>query len=261
MATPGLTLGPQDIDAAGDLTKRLGVHNKADRLLKRHAALYPQELTIALARPIDPERTDALDYDEVTSALSSLRGRKAFFDGDEDELEHAVVRGDRPSNRVVAVVYRTKSGRSARGVIPYEGLEASQRAYEAAKAEKEGRVLSSPVTTDGTDLTGAAAELEARNAELEQAAREAEERARQAQQDHEALLERLERLENPEPWDGYDALDADAVIERITEGGRDEFGRGGLERIQTYESERKNRKTVLRAVETATLAESPGGDG
>lgn len=259
--TPGLTLGPLDPDNTSEMTARLGVHNKAAKLLKAHASNWPVQLTTALSRPIDVERTEALDQDEVLSALSSLRGRRAFFDEDSDVLEDATVRGVTEKDRVVAVVFRrapkdskvgVEHGRSAYGVIPYAGLDASVRAYEEKKAREELGPLAGFQTTA----------LEAQEGHLEgvvpeEQLRAAEDARRQAEQDMTELRERLERLENPEPWDGYDDENANAVVERVKEGGIDEFGRAGLERIRSYEeSYSQPRKTVLAAVDEA-LATRP----
>jgi len=238
----GLTLGPQDVDSAGDLTGgrgNVGVHNHAKTLLKRHAQLYPVELRTALARPRDPERSTTLDVEEVEQALGSLQGRRAFFDPEEHVLEDASVKGSNEGDRVVAVVFRSKrTGRSARGVFPYDGLSKSQRAY--------ARVMSGePGNAGGQVPSEEPADTEA-----------AEGRAREAEGRVAALEERLARLENPEPWDGYDEADADAVASRVSEGGYVEFGKAGLERIESYEKANKNRKTVLRAVDAA-LAEVP----
>lgn len=272
-ATPGLTLGPQNVDAAGELTKKLGVHNKADRLLKRHRELYPLALTQALARPIDGPRTATLDIDEVHSALSGLKGRSAFFDPDTDTLESATVRGDRESNRVVSVVFITKSGRSARGVIPYASLTGSVRAFKASTISRSGVAAmvvpgdgepawlpgGEPLRDDAPALAAgdADAALAERVAALEAAATSAEERARDAESKQADLESRLARAEDPEPWDGYDEENVDTVVQKLEDDGLKEFGRGGLERILTYESERKDRKGVKDAIDAALISDQP----
>lgn len=248
-STPGLTYGPLDPDNTSELTSRLGVHNKADRLLQRHASNWPVELVNALSRPLDEERTATLDLDEVEDALGNLSGRRAFFKTD-DELEDAAVRGTSDRDRVVSVVFRKPSGRSAYGVIPYEDLDASIRAYDAKKARLEGG--GAPV------LLGASSDSSEREVALEAAAQDAESRARDAEARHEELLERVEALENPEPWDGYDELNAPDVVDAIKEGGIQEYGRAGLERIKTYEEGRERpRSTVVSAVEDALNAQNP----
>ena len=260
MAPPGLTLGPQDIDSAGELTGRLGVHNKAGTLLKRHAALYPMALRQALALPIDLQRTEALDVEEVLTVLNGLKGRRAFFDEEVHTLEDASVRTPQGNvtddKRVVSVVFRAErdkggSGRSGRGVIPYSELTASIRAYEEKVAAGDSSASSTALANVGSDGSGADAELAARVAALETATSEAEERARQEAETRAALEEELARLRDPEPWEGYDEANGDEVIVRLREGGLREFGEAGLERIRDYEEAHKNRKGVLGAVQEA----------
>lgn len=252
---PGLTLGPMDPDSASELTERLGVHNNANKLLQRHRANFPHELTLALARPIDEARSEALDMEEVESALKALRGRRAFFNTSTDALEDAVVRGTNDKDRVVSVVFRRGGdmGRSAQGVLPYAGMTASIRAYDQAQEQAKG-VLSMPVAAD--DATAAA---EARVAQAEAAARAAEDRARRAEETQSDLVARLERLENPEPFAGYDSLTAKDRVELIQAGGVEEYGRAGLERMRTYEEGRdRPSKQVLDAIEQV-LAATPQG--
>jgi hypothetical protein len=265
MATPGLTLGPQDIDSAGELTARLGVHNKAATLLRRHAALYPAELRTALSLPVDQERTAALDAEEVLSVLSGLQGRRAFFDADVHVVEDASVRsaeGTRlDEDRVVSIVFRADrskggSGRSGRGVIPYSQLSGSIRAFEDARDRPGAPAI--PIEGSRVAASGEVdADLAARLDALEQSTRDAEERARAAEESRADLEARLARAENPEPFENYDELDADDVARQVKEGGLEEFGTAGLQRILTYEQSTKNRKTVTKAVESA-LSEPKG---
>lgn len=257
---PGLTLGPLDPDSSSDLTKNLGVHNRATQLLKRHAANWPLELTRALSRPLDEMRTEALDHDEVLGALTALKGRRAFFNEDTDELEDAAVRGISEKDLIVSVVYRRggEFGRLAQGVIPYSGMSASQRAYDELKAKEDGTPLAaSPASGDPDALQAAQAQVEAAQA----AQASAEQVARESRAAQEAMEERLRRLENPEPFPGYDDLDARERADRIKSGGVDEFGRAGLERIHAYEADRKQpSKQVLAAIEDALASTPPPAD-
>ena len=238
----GVTLGPLDPDNAGELVGRLGVHNKADRLLQRHRKNWPVSLVNALSRPRDDLRSETLDLDEVEHALRSLKGRAAFF-GEEDVLEDASVRGMSDRDFIVSVVFRKPSGRSAQGVIPYAGLDQSIAAYEAAKAKEDGVLLSAPVG-EGQEDPGAIAKAQ-------EEARAAQEARRELEGKLDGVLERVARLEDPEPFEGYDELAADARAKAVREGGLEEFGRRGLERIREYEEAHKNSKQVLAAVEDA----------
>lgn len=126
---PGAVIGPLgDLDGVGELTAHLGVHNSADRLVQRHRQNWPLGLTEALSREKDFDRSRTLDLGEVEAALRALKGRTAFFKAD-DVLEDASVRGTTDKDRIVSVVFRKPSGRSANGVIPYAGMPKSVAAH------------------------------------------------------------------------------------------------------------------------------------
>lgn len=245
---PGLSIGPMDIDRAGELVGELGVHNRANHLLNQHAQLYPLELVQKLSLPRDHDRSEALDLEDVERELSDLTGRRAFFK-DGFVLEDAAVKGDRPGNRVVSVVFTNpESGRTGRGIIPYSGVEkATERRLAALKELRanELRAGRDPGAVTGEDVQEAGApssDVEARLEALEQQLAAAEARAAEAES-------QLEAAGDPEPWEGYDEADADSVVAKVREGGVQEFGRAGLERIGTYEGSNKGRVTVQRAVD------------
>lgn len=257
---PGLSLGPMEVDRAGELTGKVGLKNQAKQLLKAHANQFPAGMTKTLSMPEARTRTEALDLEEVEDALLSLRGRKAFFE-DGDRLEGASVRGHltpsgdvlpgQEDSLIVSVVYRKPPvrgdnpdlGRSATGFIPYAGLDRSLEAYEEAeRARRSG---------------GGAAIAVAGDEDAQDAIRAAESARRDAEESVEELRERLEALEDPEPWEGYAEEPADAVAEKVKDGGHIEFGRAGLERIESYESRHKDRSTVLKAVAAAIDAIPP----
>lgn len=268
----GLTLGPLDPDNSSELTRKLGVHNKADRLLKNHMANWPVELTKALSLPRADVRSEALDFDEVESALKALSGRRAFFK-DGDTFEDASVRGPqgddtkRIEDLIVSVVYRKKSDRSAVGVIPYSNLEGSLRAYAQLKleneAEKRGVPLAAlqPAAAGGTVDEAALAQAQA-DAEAHKAAAEtAEAGRREAEGKLADLADRIAALENPAPFPGYDELNALDRAAKVKEGGLDEYGRAGLERIYAYEVSHKDSAQVKKAIEAIleTTPETEGG--
>jgi hypothetical protein len=230
-----LVLGPQDPEATSELTKRLGVHNKAGKLLERHRRNYPEGMTTILAYPRDDLRSESLDLEELEDELRGLRGRKAFFEED-DELVHANVRGSKATGYFVDVLYRKPSGRTARGVISYEPLSGSVRAFEAAQAAEEA---------------GGARVVVGGDEELQAALESAEKEKRDAQSALQEMQDRISRLENPEPWDGYDETSAQEKVDLIKQGGLEEYGKAGLERIRDYERSRGNdaHKSVLTAVD------------
>lgn len=258
MATPGLTLGPQDPDSSSELTGKLGVHNRAKKLLDRHRANWPVDLTLALSRPRDDLRSEALleNMDEVEAALGRMSGRRAFFNAEEDVLEDAAVRGLTERERVVSIVFRRPSGRVGQGVIPYVGFEETEGVFAHLKARQDGVLLAAPAAPAATSEEGDEA-LRAQLAESEAKAKQATKEKADAEAALANLNERLERLENPEPWEGYDVTKVDDRVKRIHEGGVEEFGRAGLERIETYESGRAQpSKKVLQAIDDALSGET-----
>lgn len=243
-----LSVGPMDVDSAAEVTAHLGVHNRAHELLQRHAKLYPAALRTLLSRPIDGDRSTFLREDPellqaVQDAALAVSGRRRFM-GDEDELLSASVQGDASSGRIIGILFRTAdSGRSARGVIDYGAVPAIERAFQAQIAQ--------PAQThsgggDGSDVpTGDSAALEA-------ALRDAEAKRVELEQELETAKAEAAAAANPEPFDGYDELTAQEVIQRVKDGGHVEFGLNGLDRIAAYEeSQGKPRSTVIEAVRAA----------
>lgn len=238
MAVPELVVGPMDIDNSSELTRKLGVHNKAHKLLERHVKNFPPELAAWQVAQTDKERSAALDLDEVKKAALAVPSRDRFL-ADDDDVEAATVHVNSSGERAVVLLFRKKrSGRSAKGVISYDGLSSSIEAYERSQ-EPEGAPAA--VVTD-EESAAAVRAAEERVAALEAQLAEAESQA--------------EVAADPEPFEGYAGLNAKDAIERIKEGGREEFGTAGLTRIRAYEEEHQNRSTVIAAVEDALAAPS-----
>lgn len=250
---PGLTIGPMEPDKAGDLVGNLGVHNRADRLLQHHAKMYPVALVQALSRPHDQERTAALDLDEVEAALTDQKGRQAFFK-DGSSLVDASVRGTRAADRVISVVYESPSGRTMRGVLAYDQVPGAERRFEEMQQEK-AETRAGAVRQSANEQPGS---VEARDADLEARLQAVEREFRQAVQAREAAVEELEKLSDPEPFEGYDETNADGIIARVKDDGRDEFGRAGLERMLAYEESHKNRTGVKNAIDGELAKPAPG---
>lgn len=246
-ATPGLSVGPMDIDDAAHFATTLHEHNKAHVMLARVQASFPAELTAALSRHVDPERTQAAreHVADVEKAIRGLSGRQNWL-RDDDEVIDVAVRGGK-LDRVIAVMFRGASGRTGRGVVGYDVVPAVERTFEAqeqARADGERARLGMPSGGDARikEVTDAA----------RKAVADAEQRAVEAESRRTDMEERLARLENPEPFSGYDGMSAKDVIERVKSGGRDEFGLAGLDRIRAYElSQKSPRSTVIDAVDDA----------
>lgn len=256
------TIGPQDPDNTAGLTERVGVHNKADTLLKNHQKNWPKALRTALALPRDVDRSAALDTDEVHEALLAVPKRQRFF-REEYKLLDAVVRGLTRGARCVSVLYEVPSGRVAHGVIPYKGLTKSQRAYDAKVAKDAGEVQALPpvIQTDPQVEAQIAAEKKRADDAIDAQAK------LQRQLDEQAA--QIAKLQRPEPFEGYDDLNASEVVAKIKAGGWQEYGLAGLEAIQEHEATRPDadggpRKTILDAVKKAAEdapPPPPPGDG
>lgn len=266
-----LSVGPQDVDSAAAVTKDLGVHNKAHRLLQRHAQMYPAALRTALSRPLDGERSMFLRehedlVDAVAEAAGSIKGRRKFFP-DGAVVESADVRGTGP-DRIFAILFRTPpppdgSGRSARGVINYSAVPAVERAFAEHREAAADASRPAPAPADPESADDALA--------AEEAARETEERLQALEKQLQDLsaekAELQEQLDaGTEPFEGYDDLNAQDAIQRVKQGGYLEFGKQGLEAIVAYEeAQEKPRKTVIEAAQEELDAipadGETGGDG
>lgn len=252
---PGATLGPMlaDIDKPGELVKELGVHNRADILLNYHAQLYPPDLVQKLALPRDPARSASLDLEEVHDALAALKGRRAFFDPDKDTLLDASVKGAPATGLYVSLLYMVPSGRTARGVIPYDLCPASQRAFDQALQDEAS--VGSLLSGLGSRRVHEAASADSADKAHEDALRQLERRVADSEAAQAQVTDELARLRDPQPWADFDEQNADVVRAKVEDGGAREFGRAGLERIRDYEERHKNRKGVLSAVEAALAAQ------
>lgn len=222
-----LKVGPEDIDSAGDLSSKLGVHNQSKQLIKQIRENYPRELVAALSRPEDQGRTKMLDADEVEEVF----GDTDLIEGivEEDGIESARVFGQ-GKNCVVGIVFRTESGRSARAAIDYSEFPRSSRAYDDAIAS--GGV----VLTDEDDPQQLRRALEAAQKQIEEGSGSVDEdeikrrvEAEAAEQIDDAVTKRLQDLgildedgdpveeEDPEPYDGYSDANVDDVVGKLPE--------------------------------------------
>ncbi|MGH2939452.1 MAG: hypothetical protein ACRDPE_15195 [Solirubrobacterales bacterium] len=234
-------VGPVDVNSAGELVSKVGVHNQAKRLIKQVAENFPPELVAAGSRRRLAGRSGTLDLSEVTDAA-----KDAFPDF--TELLSAAVRGseERPETMVVNVVCRSESGRSFRGILPYEELSKSKAAY--TEGVKNGTVIfnSDDPQAQKTALSEAQRTIAALEKRLEDAGGEPEE------------------VETPEPFEGYEAAKAPDLIAAINDG---EYDLQTLFAIRTAEQEGKERSTVEEAIDAkieaaeAALKPDSSGDG
>lgn len=215
-------VGPADVDSAGDMVAKVGVHNQAKRLIAAVRDNYPREMVAALSRPEDQGRTKKLVEDEVEELVG-----EAGWD-DLEEIEGARVHGTGKA-AVVGIVFRTESGRSARGVIPYSEFERSVAAYDAAIAE--GGV----VLTDEEDPK-----------QLRRALEAAQKQLAEAQEAKEAPAPDAEPTEPTEPFEGYSEAKAKEIIEKVESG---DLSLSELLALKQAEEDGEGRSTVLKAVD------------
>lgn len=221
-------VGPVDVDSAGELVKKVGVHNQAKRLIKAVAQNFPPELVAAGSRRVLGGQSQTLDLKEVADAAADAFGK------DFEELLGAKVRGSeaRPETVAVNIVFLTSSGRTARGIIPYEGLKKSQKAYQ--KGVEDGTVV---IRDDDPEANRKALEeAQRRIVELEAGG---------------ASGGSTEEAETPEPFEGYEDVKAADLVKAIEDG---EYDLQTLFAIRDAEAEGKERSTVEEAVATKIAA-------
>jgi hypothetical protein len=243
-----LEVGPEDVNAAGELVRRVGVHNQAKELIRSVAANFPPELVAAGSRRILGARSRTLDIGEVEAAAE-----KAFGE-DYVRLEGAKVRGteERPDKIIVNCVFRTESGRSARGILPYSEMTASQAAYE--DAVKNGTVV---FREDDPEANRRA--LEEAQSRIVELTKEVEKAKEEGGGDT--------PVEPPEPYQGYAEAQAKERVEAINDTD-DPLTLAELLAVQADQEALgdKAQKTVVEAVEAkiavaeAALRGEPGGD-
>jgi hypothetical protein len=233
-------VGPVDVNSAGELVSKVGVHNQARRLIKSVAENFPPELVAAGSRRRLAGRSATLDLSEVTDAA-----KDAFPDF--TELLSAAVRGseERPEKQVVNVVCRSESGRSFRGILPYDELSKSKAAY--TEGVKNGTVIfnSDDPEAQKTALGEAQRQIVALEKQLEDGGKPAEPEP------------------TPPPFEGYDEVKANDLIDAVNAG---EYDLPTLFAIRAAEPkpDGKGRSTVEEAVQAkidaAEAALKPSSD-
>jgi hypothetical protein len=267
--------GPQDPDDVAELVPRVGVHNKASRVIEAVRKAYPREYVTAASKPVDKGRTEKLDAAEVEEVAANVLGEN--FDG----VRGAAVRGPhegRHEQMTVIISYAVKpSGRTARAALAYHTFASSQAAYDSAVSrgelipgvdddpkalqqmirtqEAKIRQLQSeqpeaPAGVSEEDVARIVAEAEERiRAEVAEEAAEAEEAPGETEEPPPPppVFDDSELTPTEgEPVLGYaESLSADDLVQRI-EGGH--YDAAQVEAIKAVEAEGKKRKTVLAAV-------------
>lgn len=224
-------INPQDPDEIATITGNQGVKYDALRLIQANAGVY-EKLGPVLALPRDPARTKALDEDEVADEAGSK-----IVQGS------ASVRGSGDGPRVVVYLTESETGRTAKGMVPYSGLKASQRAFEEQErlrvdSAKAARVAGADQDEIGEDprVSVLTDELERLRSELKAAQAEPEEASA------------------PEPYEGFNDANVGEVQDHIA-GIDDPLEREILKRKvrEAEEASDAPREGVMKATEPVAL--------
>lgn len=163
-----LRVGPEDVTAAeaGDLVKKVGVHNQAKALIQGTAKQMPKDLRVIIQRYEHQERTKLLDEKEVLAEAEGTVGDDTI-----ERVLSARVKGPKgkPLESYVVVLYETDEGRTARCAIAYDkkNFPKSIRAFDSALASGEVEV-----GEDSSDAKSLRRQLDRANAEVKRLAEE-----------------------------------------------------------------------------------------
>lgn len=273
MGLPGVRVGPLDPDRTADFGEVSG-KNSARSLVRLHAQQYPSTLLAALGRRLDPERSKALDMDEVRSYLDGLtreNGDPAIPVG--AEVVAASVRGERDREQVLTYSYRVESGRTAKwfaeynaDVLPISYEDGSDR-VRVAEMKERGVVMSDPDVSAGGSTSKTdnenrrlKKELERLQGELARVTQEVNRGATVPEPDalspdagdepqepagDEPAGDSIPAAEDP-PFDGYDEMKAAEVVKQLKAEDTADVER---QAILDYEKTHANRKSVVGAAE------------
>jgi hypothetical protein len=273
MALTGVRVGPLDPDATAEFGQVSG-RTSARQLVRHHLALNPPALIGALSRSRQKARSDALDIDELYSAIGDAWGSDSPGDF---ELVGASVRGEDDAEQVVTFTWRVPvekggTGRTGKGFVAYdaeslpESVAAGDEAVRIEKLKEAGlpwapseRALAAAGIT-GSGVAETAPEnltsVEEVERERDEARKEAEALRAEADELRRALAEaggeppqREDTSEGetpPEPWDGYEGTTADDVKKALRNA--DDDAKVALaERVLAYEQRNGKRAGVIAA--------------
>lgn len=279
----GVKVGPLDPDTTAEFGQVSG-RTSARQLVRLHLGLNPPALLGALTRSRQKARTDALDIDELRSAIE-----KWWDDADEDapeewELSGAAVRGEDDAEQVVTFVFTLPSGRTGKGFLPYsddllpESIANGDEAVHIEKLREAGLpwtpsertraalgITGTGVGDADADLLEAADEADRLREENEELRRRLEEAGQNPDEPaaEGAEGEDEEPRETPEqerqeaagdgdsdlPWAGYDEANADAIRKHLRELEGDEQV-AAAEAVLKYEPKNGKRSSVVAQANT-----------
>lgn len=253
MSNDILNIGPQKVDATAGLTANSGIHNDVQDLISEHAASYPEGLVENLILPADAFRSEAATekHDEIEEAAK----QEGVLDED-DKLLAVGVRGSRPKDRFLSLVFEAPSGRSGRAVLPYDavaGLDDRAAELESKARDDAGNAQTVIVQSQSDDRIK---ELEAAVADLKSLLEAQARDGAPAEPEAAAPVEgdgSDDDQPDVEPYEGYDKETVKEIVAVIEAEGTDPEL---IADILTYEQKHEDRKGVLEAIEKKAKAEA-----
>lgn len=269
----GVRIGPLDVDKGENLGMVGGGH-AARRLIRHHATMNPPALTAALSRVRQDARSEAVDRDEAEAVIREWYEENGEALPEDARITGYAVRGDDEQRelQVVTFTFRTASGRTAKGFVPYGDLPKSMDAGTEAVRIKKAIDAGRPVDPVARGASGPDPEVVALREAVEALTRrlaEVEDRDPQSIDDvlaHEDAASGMDAdadvapegaAEPPaaplaalgtlvEPWDGFEGTQAQVVRQRLRDSGDADVAARVLA-WETRPDGGQNRSTVVAA--------------
>lgn len=164
-----LRVAPEDVgaDEAGELVKKLGVHNQAKGLLQAVAKQMPKDLRVAMQREEHKQRSKFLDADEVMARALETVGEV----GDRSAVKRVLgarVRAAKANafDGMVIIQYETPSGRTARCAVLHNENTFPESVAAYDQAQREGKIELPGELSDAATLRSALEDTRRENARL-----------------------------------------------------------------------------------------------
>jgi hypothetical protein len=268
MGLPGVKVGPLNPDSTAEFGQVSGT-TSARSLIRLHTRAHPPALVQALSLKLDPERTKALDLEEVEDYLA---GEK-LENGDpvvpkDARVVGCAVRGERDGPQVLTFVYALPSGRTAKWFADYtedalpDSYAEGTENVRIDELRKRGLVAAEHNAGEGLDRVKKDPEKSRLQRENERLRRELEAAQAAAPQsvttpeadgeddgdgdDGSGDGEKQQAAAESEPVEGYDKLKAPEAAKLVKSEDTDDETR---QRILDYEKTHANRKGVVAAAE------------
>lgn len=249
----GVRIGPLDPDK-GENFGQVGGQTTARRLIRHHVKMHPPALVAALGRVRQDARSTAVDRVEAEDFIRGWYSEHGEPLPEDSKLKGFAVRGDdeEAELQVLTFSFTTKSGRTAKGFVPYHELPSSVEAGDAAVAREDAKKdgVAPPLAAGPTRDPELLAVLRGLTDQVEQMAERIEEL--EAERDDAQTLDPAVSFESGavelpvEPWPGYEGSNAQDVRQRIREANDATLARSVLA-WETRPDGGANRSTVVGA--------------